>query len=128
MPFDPKLTITGLQEAQAANNRRIAALKPSGAFGRAIQYATTAAHRYAIAETHVDTGALRASHRMEISGLRGRVFIDPGAANPRSGRLTSLYGFYEHERGGSHAFYANVVATRRDEIVAQAEKMIAGAL
>ncbi|MCH8093069.1 MAG: hypothetical protein IH953_00605 [Chloroflexi bacterium] len=59
--------------------------------------------------THVDTGALRASHRMELSSkgktARARIFIDPSAANPRTGRRVAKYGFYEHARGGSHAFY-----------------------
>jgi hypothetical protein len=105
MAFDIKLTITGIQEAQAANNRAIAALRPDGAFGRAVQYGTAAAHRYAVAVTHVDTGTLRASHRMEVNGLRGRVYIDPSATNPRSGGRAAVYGPYEHDRGGEHAFY-----------------------
>ncbi len=116
MAFDVKLSITGIQEAQAANNRAIAALTPAGALGRAIKYGTTEAHRYAVAVTHVDTGALRASHRMEVSGLRGRIFIDPWSTNPRSGTPPAEYGLYEHRRGGSHAFYQRVVDERGDEI------------
>jgi hypothetical protein len=107
--FDVKLSITGIQEAQARNNRAMAALRTSGAFGAAIQYATAAAHRYAVALTHVDTGSLKASHRMEMSGLRGRVYIDPSATNPRSRQQTAEYGPYEHVRGGSHAFYQRTV-------------------
>ena len=59
--------------------------------------------------THIDTGALRASHRMEFSSkgktARALIFIDPTAVNPRTGRRVAEYGFYEHARGGSHAFY-----------------------
>ena len=108
MPFDVNLTITGLQEAMDLNLRAIAALQPQGALGRAVQVGTTMAHRAAVAITHVDTGALRASHRMEVKSTRGRIYIDPSARNPRSGQLTAVYGFFEHERGGSHAFYDRV--------------------
>ena len=75
MPVTP--TIQGLQEAQQINARQIAALKPSGAFGKAIKAATIEAQRYAMYITHVKTGGLRASHRMKITGLQGEVFIDP---------------------------------------------------
>lgn len=99
------LSIRGIQEAQQANLELIASLKPGGALGRAIQYGTIEIHRYAVAITHVKTGALRASHRIELSGLRGRVYIDPATVNPRTGQKPSLYGVTEHRRGGSHAFY-----------------------
>ncbi len=120
MTFDVKATITGLQEAQAQNLRRIAALQPSGAFGEAIRVATVAAHRYAVALTHVDTGALQASHRVEVSGLRGRVSIDPSGTNPRSGVRPTEYGVYEHQRGGEHAFYERTVREHGAEICRQA--------
>lgn len=120
MTFRVSATITGIQEAQAQNLRRIAALQPSGAFGKAIRDATAEAHRYAVALTHVDTGALRASHRVEVTGVRGRVSIDQGASNPRSGRRTAEYGGYEHARGGSHAFYERVVSEHGTEILQRA--------
>lgn len=109
MTINVRMTITGIQEAQAENNRVIASLQPSGALGRAVQYGTAAAHRAAVGMTHVDTGALRASHRMEVTGLRGRVYIDPSARNPRSRQRTETYGPYEHERGGTHAFYQRTI-------------------
>lgn len=120
MPFDAKLSITGIQEAQARNLRAIAALRPEGAFGMAIQTATLSAHRYAVALTHVDTGSLRASHRVDVNGLSGRVFIGP-ETNPRTGQQTTEYGPVEHQRGGSHAFYQRTVdeygpGIRRDAI------------
>lgn len=120
MAFDVKLSITGIQEAQAQNLRRVAALRPTGAFGAAIRDATAEAHRYAVALTHVDTGALRASHRVQVTGVRGRVFVDPGALNPRSGRRTAEYGVYEHRRGGGHAFYERVVSEHGAEILRRA--------
>lgn len=101
--------IKGIQEAQAANIKRIAALKPQGELGQVIKAQTTAAHRYAISITHVITGSLRASHRMELKGLRGRIYLDPGAVNPRTKQKPSIYGFYENKRGGEHAFYDRTV-------------------
>lgn len=114
--FNIKLTITGLQEMMARNDRRIARLRSNSDLGRAIQVATAEAHRYAVAVTHVDTGSLRASHRMEVNGLRGRVYLAPEAINPRSRQKTSVYGYYEHERGGEHAFYERTVNERGPEI------------
>lgn len=100
-----KVTIQGIQEAQRANEYNIAQLKPGGALGRAVQYGTILAHRYAVTITHVDTGALRAAHRMSVSGSRGEIYIDPTATNPRTGERTAIYGPDEHARGGAHSFY-----------------------
>jgi hypothetical protein len=121
-------TITGIQEAQAMNNRAIAALRPTGALGRAVQYGTIAAHRYALGLTHVDTGALKSSHRMELSGTRGRIYIDPSTSNPRTGQAPVEYGVIEHNRGGSHAFYARVVAEHGTEIETEMERMVRGGI
>lgn len=103
-----RATIQGLQDAQNWNLRALAAMKPDGALGQAVKTALAEAQRYAVAITHVDTGALRASHRVELIGLRGTVYIDPNARNPVSGARTAIYGQAEHARGGSHAFYARV--------------------
>lgn len=118
------MTIKGLQQAQQGNLKAIAAMKPSGAFGNAIRTGTVAAHRYAVAQTHVDTGALKASHRMVIAGLEGTVFIDQGARNPRSRVLTSQYGPIEHARGGEHAFYEIVEKRYGTKIAIQAGVML----
>ncbi len=109
-----KIGIAGIQEAQRANNRAIAALQPRGAMGRAVQEMTAMAHRYSIHITHYITRALATSHRMRIDkgGSRGRVFIDRTARNPRSGARTSVYGPVEHRRGGAHAFYERVERER----------------
>ena len=100
-----EVTIRGIQAAQRANAQLIAAVSPDGAFGRAIREATAAVHRYAVSISHVDTGAMKASHRMQIRGLEGRVSLDQTARNPRSRVPTHEYGAHEHQRGGSHAFY-----------------------
>ncbi len=114
--FKLHLTITGIQEAMAANQKAIAALKPQGALGRAIQSALIAAHRYAATITHVDTGSLRASHRMTMNGTRGLIFIDSSFVNPRSRSRPVEYGFIEHRRGFPHNFYERTVNERGDAI------------
>jgi hypothetical protein len=101
--------IIGIQEAQAAMLRGVAALKPGGAFGNMIREVTTRAHRYAASITHVDTGALRASHTAEVSGLHGVIYIAPGATRSDGGRPAE-YGLIEHARGGAHAFYERTAA------------------
>ena len=111
------LSITGLQEAQADNLKRIAAFEPKGEVAEGIKEATLGAHRYAVSITHVWPvlgGGLRASHRAEIKGLHGRIYIDPNAVNPRK-QMPSIYGFYENRRGGTHAFYDRTVEEFGDE-------------
>ena len=80
----------------------IANLKPSGGFGRAVKHLTVGGHAYAQRITDVDTGGLKAAHRMKVKGLRGAVFLAGGTGPSGSPRE---YGPYEHARGGSHAFY-----------------------
>jgi hypothetical protein len=119
------ITWQGLQETQRTNFKQLAALSPIGAMGRAIQYGLAAASRYAMYVTHVWTGALRASHRVQYTGgYQGFVYIDPSAGGfeyqtkiGKSGRVSTRrqysasratpaeYGPVEHARGGSHAFY-----------------------
>jgi hypothetical protein len=129
-----KLTLRGLQQAQAANNRSIAALKPNNALGRGIVYATTALHRYTVAITHVwryKGGGLRAGHRMQIdqqaTSIHGMIYIDPQAVNPR-GQKPSIYGPFEHARGGDHAFYARAVDEAGERVAKQAVRIIYGSL
>lgn len=127
-----RLTIEGLQELQQLNAKIIAALQPSGALGRAIQYATTQVHRRAIYNTPWDTGGLRASHRMTVEASRGEVFIDPGAVNPRQhNKRPAEYGVYLHAqgmipglRGGIRAFYQYTVERDGPAIIKEAERMI----
>ena len=127
-----RLTIEGIQQAQRANQQAIAAIKPSGAFGRAIKYATTQAHRYAIYNTPWDTGGLRASHRMKLQGLRGEVYIDPAAVNPRQRNARPAeYGARLHQqgmrpgvRGGIRAFYQYTVEHDGSTIGEEAIRMI----
>lgn len=118
-------SIRGIQEAQEKNLKRIAAMKPAGEFGKALQFALTAAHRYAVQITHVDTGALKGSHRMKLELLwrRGIIYIDPASPGKR-GTPPVEYGVYEHRRGGSHAFYKRTVDEAGPRIAGQAGVML----
>jgi len=151
--YQPGLSIQGIQEAQAATPPAIAALQPSGALGAAVKYATLAAHRYTVAVTHVGKyrvpkrilksgkrskaktryvggGALRASHRAEVHGLTGTIYIDPNTINPRRphGARPAEYGIYEHARGKGHDFYARVEREYGEKIVATARGIIYGGM
>jgi hypothetical protein len=117
MTFDIELSITDIQERQQENIKRAAEFKPSGAAGKAIQFMTAAAHRYLVSKTHVwkyRGGGYRASQRMEVQELSGRLFVDPNTVNPR-GQKPVEYSVYEEARGGEHAAYAqtrNYIETR----------------
>lgn len=111
-------SIAGLQEAQARNLRRIAGFQPSGKLGQVVKDATLAMLRFVISITHVwiyKGGGLRSSHIADLSGLHGKIFISPGAVNPR-GQMPAVYGVYEHARGGSHAFYARGIIEYGPEV------------
>ncbi len=119
------VSIKGLQHIQADALRIVAELQPDGALGEAVRYATTAVHRYVTANTVVDTGSWRASHRPEVRGLRGRVFIDPNAVNPRSSERPIDYGTrLELERGGRYAPYRTVYEQAGPDIVQQAGEIV----
>ena len=109
-----------------ANLQRIAAMKPTGALGKAVKYGTIRLHRYAVAITHVWKylgGGLRASHRMAVEGASAKIYIDPSSVNPR-GQKPSVYGPYEHARGGTHAFYARTVKEEGPETAKRMGVMI----
>jgi hypothetical protein len=132
------ISITGIQEAQAANAQAIAAASPNGGLGRAIQSGTIAAHRYAVSITHVGKyyrgrrwiggGSLRASHRMSVADAEGRVYIDPSTVNPITRKRPSEYGIYEHRRGFPHNFYERTVDERGAAIAQDAAREITSQL
>lgn len=116
-------TIAGIQAAQAANLKIIAALqeREGTALGRTVLYAAADLHRYAVAVTHVDTGALRASQRIRAGpGARAEIYIDPSSRNPRTGVPPARYGPVEHARGGSHAFYERTFYERIPDLAPRA--------
>ena len=109
------VTIYGIQDAQAAMLRATNAARPGSGLQAALKDAAAAAHRYAVALTHVDTGALKASHRIALRPTRAEIYLDPGAQRS-DGRRPAQYGPFEHARGGDHAFYARTVAEHGQEI------------
>ena len=125
-------SIEGLQALQQANAHNLAALRPDGALGRAVLYATTAVQRYAMAITHVDTGSWRASHRMDyrtaMGSPRGEVFVDPGAVNPRSGAKPVDYATKWEQRGGEMAVYQRTINEQGDKIGQDAVNLVKGGL
>ena len=110
--IDASLTIKGLQELNDLNIKTIRALKPENATGRAVKFVTMMAHSYIVKITHVDTGAYRASHRMDVdlNVGRGRVYIDTSARNPRTKEMVTDYAPIEEARGGQHAAYTRAMA------------------
>lgn len=136
MPYNPQLSIQGIQEVQARNAKRIATMQTGGAAEDAVRDAIASLHRYAVSITHVGQypggGALRASHRMEVEGLEGMVYIDPGSTSPRrSGRRKykpAEYGVYEHARGGEHAFYDRTVESEGPQVIARTQARIREAI
>jgi hypothetical protein len=122
------LTIKGLQEAQDRNLRLIAAMQPEGALGRAVQYATVEGFRYLTSVVHVDTGAYKAANRMALQAGAGRIYVDPGAHNPRTRRPVVEYAPQEEARGGEHAAYARTLALMQSEILGRAVDYFRGQL
>lgn len=98
-------------------------MQPGGALGRAVIYATTVLQDEAIAASPVWTGTLRSSHRIEASGLRGRVYIAPNQ-NPITGGAASQYGPVIHTRGGRYAFYGNAFDRGASRAAAGASQII----
>lgn len=119
------MTIAGLQAAQDAMLRAVAAVRPRGGLGRAVQYVLIAAHRYETAITHVDTGALRAAHSINYSGgARGTIETDLNAVNPRSGRRVIEYAGAEHRRGYPHSYAERTVEERGEQLAREAAQGI----
>ena len=115
------LTIEGIQAAQDKNLRRYTTLRGSALY-QAAQIVGLGLHRYAVQITHVDTGALKASHRLELkqgAQVEGRIYIDPNSINPK-GKRPAEYGPVEHARGGSHAFYERTRREVADQLVRRA--------
>lgn len=127
--------IAGIQETQKAVMDAAALMvSPEGLPGT-VGKITLALHRYAVAVTHVGRyrqtksgkyryakvgeggvggGSLRASHLVslpsDMTNPVGVVYVNPSSVNPLTGGKPSLYGLYEQNRGGEHAFYARAIA------------------
>lgn len=122
---DVDLTIEGIQEAQNELIRTIARLEARGPRERVIKYATTTAHRFLVAHTHVDTGTYRASQWMEVQGEHGQLYVNPNTVNPRTGQRPVEYSLYEEARGGEHAAYQLTIEVAGPQILETARELYA---
>jgi hypothetical protein len=105
-----KAYIEGLKELQEYNQRVVAGIR--GPFlDKAVRETTISAQDYAISITHIWTGALKGSHRVEIKSARneGIIFVADDTRNPRTYTPVRDYAPVEHDRGDDHAFYARTV-------------------
>lgn len=119
--YRPELSIEGLQALQAENNRMLARLQNVDPL---VQLVAADLARYAVTITHVDTGALHASHRVQVVARnRAEIYLDPGATN-KFGQRTAVYGAIEHARGGAHAFYARTVQERAEAAYEHARRWL----
>ena len=144
-----RIGIEGLQEVQAAMMRIAARLLSGDGIAAAVGRVTLALHRVAVANTHVGRyvqtrtgryrwappntpgarggGALRASQMVEMPTDHerpvGRVLLNPSTINPYTGQRPAVYGLYEHQRGGEHAFYALALDNANAEGVIERETM-----
>ena len=123
-------SIRGLQAAQAAANKAAAAVSAGGALGRAVKHITAREHRYAVTINPVDTGSWRASQRQLMSndGLTGRVFLQPGAANSRTGGPVSRYASMYESQGGRYAVYKRTFEEDGPAALREGGEIVRGAL
>ena len=113
-----RLTIRGLQEAQAANQKLYAEVQPGSGLGRLVAFVTGGLLRYTLMIVHRITGGLASSLRIErISDATHRIFIDPSGVNPLGDRPAE-YGIKEHALGGEHAFFERAVNEAGDRLTA----------
>ncbi len=126
---DIDIKVRGLERIQAAARQVVEAMTEGGALGKAVRHVALGAHRYATDRTVVDTGTWRASQRVEVKGLRGRIFIDPSAVNPKGGGKPSEYGAgLELRRGGRYAAYQQTFDQAGMNLLKEGAKIVEDAL
>ena len=109
--------IKGLKETQRRLEKALQEISAGGGLEAIIAKATLRAHRYATSITHVDTGRLKNSHFPSIQTKGNEVYGVVGN--------NTAYAMFEHERGGSHAFYDRTMKEEGPNIVAGIEMDIA---
>jgi len=93
-----------------------------GAFSQLVRETLEEMRDYAEAITHIYTGALASSHRVDYDAnhQRGEVFVDPNVMQHRArrpARSVASYAAAEHARGGSHAFYQRTLDEFGESVV-----------
>ncbi len=119
--------LDGLERLQAANRKLLDGINPKLGLYEGVKVATQILHNYAILITHVQTGTLARAHIVDYAagGVQtfrvgfpivdkaiGRIYINPAARNPVTGKMPAEYGPLEHRKGGTHAFYRRTVDER----------------
>lgn len=99
------VNIQGTSAVKAAVQQAAAVARSGGPLQQAVGMVAQRVRAYAAQVTHVDTGALQASHAIDQAGTYAEIYISPATLNPRSLKPPEEYGPYEHARGGDHAFY-----------------------
>ena len=120
---DHSTMIGDIQKVMVFHRHMIEQIQPEGAYGKAIKRMTVMGHAYSMRVTHVDTGATKSAHRMELSRLEGSIFLDPYARRG-DGKAPAQYGPYEEARGGGHAFYNRTVREQGDQIGGEGLKIL----
>lgn len=105
--------LQGLQEAQSRLARLVQRVGAGSGLRAIIARAVLRAHRYTTMIVHVDTGRLKNS-------LFPRVTMQSNQAYGVVG-TNVMYAPYEHDRGGSHAFFERTVQEDGPAIVRQVE-------
>lgn len=111
------LEIRGLRETRARLKQALERLSANGDLEALVAAATLRAHRYTVGITHVDTGRLKNSHFPTVQAAGNQVYGVVGT--------NVVYAIYEHNRGGSHAFYKRTVKEEGPAIIAELEAGIA---
>lgn len=116
---DIEIEIRGLRETQERMERLLEAVSAQGDLEGIVAKGTLRAHRYAVGITHVISGRLKNSHfpRVQVAGNQAYGVVGTNV----------VYAPIEHNRGGTHAFYARTVAEDGAGIVAMMEHDIAQA-
>jgi len=121
---DWDIQIRGWNKAVFENLKFIHELRPSNRIGKGVLAAVKLVHRMAVANTHVDTSALKHSHRIDFgyssNQAEGNVYVSD-VTNPKHALSTLLYGPIEDDRGGDHAFYGLIFNNESERIAKEAE-------
>lgn len=139
--FSPQWFMARAQKALQAHLQIVKALQPDSDLGAAVKGVALGAHAYAQKIVHVDTANLKNALRIDphygaVGGYgtgAGRHWTAAavevgGWPHPRSGVPANVYGYWEHDRGGSHAFFDRTVREAGDRLVRAAGTELAARL
>lgn len=121
-----EVRVTGFHKAQRALEILSNKNYYRGMFRDVLTDMLKEARNYAETITHTRTGHLARSHMYEYDShlMRGWLYINPRVvyAEGATLRWPREYGVYEHNRGGSHAFYERTYKERMPQLANQGVK------